>query len=395
MTGIPYFAPHGGDIYGTHKIRQDFSVNINPLGMPESIQKAVAAHPEDWLRYPDIHCRALREKLAAYYGQQGFSYLDANDFICGNGASDVLYSLVFALRPKKALLPVPCFGEYRAALEAGGCQVLELPLQEEAGFLPELSALLELPVRSELSAQLDLPVRSGLSAQSELPDGGAGSWDDIDWLVIGNPNNPTGLALTSEQMEELAAFCLKKGIFLVVDECFQWFLDDADRYSSLRLLKQYENVFLLNAFTKIFAMAGLRLGYGICRDRSVLERIASCRQPWSVSGPAMRAGLAALEVLEGTGFQQKTGKLVREEREFLIHGLESLGFTVIPSRVNYILFQCPWEMDLAGYCLERGILIRSCANYTGLAHRYYRVAVKLHEENKELLDCLSGAVEER
>lgn len=371
MTGIPYFTPHGGDIYGTHKIRQDFSVNTNPLGMPESIQKAVAAHPEDWIRYPDIHCRALREKLAAYYGQQGFSYLDANDFICGNGASDVLYSLVFALRPKKALLPVPCFGEYRAALEAGGCQVLELPLREEDGFLPELSA------------------------QSELPDGAAGSWDDIDWLVIGNPNNPTGLALTSEQMEELAAFCLKKGIFLVVDECFQWFLDDADRYSSMGLLKQYENVFLLNAFTKIFAMAGLRLGYGICRDRSVLEQITSCRQPWSVSGPAMRAGLAALEVLEGTGFQQKIGKLVREEREFLIHGLESLGFTVIPSRVNYILFRCPRDIDLAGYCLERGILIRSCANYTGLDRRYYRVAVKLHEENKELLDCLSGAVEER
>lgn len=361
----PFSAPHGGDIYGPHPIRLDFSVNTNPLGMPECIRSAVADHPEDWIRYPDIHCRELRGKLAAYYGQQGFSYLETEDFICGNGASDILYSLVFALRPKKALLPVPCFGEYRAALEAGGCQVMEFPLREADGFLPSLSVLQRTADKN---------------------------WEGIDWLVIGNPNNPTGLTLPLEQMRALAEFCRERGIFLVVDECFQWFLDEPDCCSSMRLLEEYKNVFLINAFTKIFAMAGLRLGYGICRDRTVLERITSCRQPWSVSGPAIRAGLAALEETE---FQRETVKLVREEREFLIHGLRTLGFAVIASKVNYILFRSPGEIDLAGFCLEQGILIRSCANYTGLNQNYYRVAVKLHGENKELLSCLSRALRER
>lgn len=356
-------ALHGGDIYSGRPVRLDFSVNTNPLGMPERVWKALTDHPEDWQRYPDPHCRRLSAGLADFYnhlseGRTGTD-LKPEHFICGNGASDLLYSLVFALRPKKALLFTPCFGEYEAALRAGGCEIVYCGLKRGENFRVPVDRLLK---------------------ESK-------SFDGVDFLVIGNPNNPTGQAADAEQMELLAAFCRKRGIVLVVDECFQWFLTQPEAYSSLGLLKQYENVFLLNAFTKIFSMAGLRLGYGICRDQAVLAQIRAVRQPWSVSGPAARAGEAAL--LE-TEYLLKSRALIKEEREFLEEELLRLGYEVIPSQVNYILFRDPFSGDLAEYCLSDGILIRSCSNFAGLDRSYFRVSVKSREENTALLSCLSG-----
>lgn len=353
-------ARHGGDIYGRSQVRLDFSVNTNPLGIPERVLKTIGEHPEDWERYPDPHCRMLREALSGFYGRflSGEDRLGPEHFICGNGASDLLYSLIFALRPQKALLFAPCFGEYEAALQAGGCRTVKYELKRRQGFTVPLTGLL----REE------------------------GIWDGVDWLLMGNPNNPTGRALTAEQLEQLADFCEKKGIFLVVDECFQWFLPQPEACSCLGLLRRYGNVFLLNAFTKIFSVAGLRLGYGICRDVSVPERIRAVRQPWSVSGPAIRAGTAAL--LE-EDYLKKSRAMVKREREFLEGELLKLGYEVTPSQVNYILFRNPFGGDLAEACLKEGILIRSCSNFAGLNRSYLRIAVKRRVENEVLLSCLA------
>lgn len=353
----PAAVRHGGDIYGL-SVRLDFSVNINPLGIPERVLKAVADHPEDWERYPDPHCRTLREALAGFYSRfsNGAGGFGPEHFICGNGASDLLYSLIYALRPQKALLFSPCFGEYEAALQAGGCRTVNYQLDRRENFAVPLTGLLQ---------------------DSSI-------WDGVDWLLMGNPNNPTGQALTAEQMGQLADFCRKKGIFLVVDECFQWFLPEPEACSFLGLLSRYKAVFSLNAFTKIFSMAGLRLGYGICGDEAVLERIRSVRQPWSVSGPAIRAGTAALLEEE---YLKKSRALVSQEREFLEGELLRLGYEVTPSQVNYILFRDPFEGDLAGACLREGILIRSCSDFGGLDRRYFRIAVKSRMENEALLSC--------
>lgn len=350
---------HGGDIYGSHRVRLDFSANTNPFGMPEGVLQAVAAHREDWEQYPDPRCRRLRSALADFYNQflsreQSFK---PDHFICGNGASDLLYSLMFALRPKKALLFSPCFGEYEAALRAMDCEVVRCDLKDKKTF--------QIPI-------------GGLLKEEEI-------WAGVDCLILGNPNNPTGRALTSKQMEALAAFCFQRGIFLLVDECFQWFLSRPEEYSSLGLLKRYHNVFLLNAFTKIFSMAGLRLGYGICESEAVLSRVRAVRQPWSVSGPAARAGEAAL--LE-TDYLAKSRAYVEKEREFLVGELLRLGYEAVPSQVNYILVHSPFLGDLAGYCLRQGILIRSCSDFPGLSRSYFRVAVKKREENAALLETL-------
>lgn len=352
---------HGGDIYGDNKIDLDFSVNTNPFGMPRAIMQEVIAHKEEWACYPDSRCRVLKHTLAGFYNgkRRGETKFSAEDFICGNGAADLLYSLIFALRPRKALLFAPSFDEYERALQAVGCNNEKIYLEEQQDF-------------------------------SMASMGSAAFLENLDMMILGNPNNPTGTALDSGKIREWADICKERHIFLVIDECFNGFLQNPEEYSMAPFLAAYDNVFLLNAFTKIYAMAGLRLGYGICKNREVMERIEHCRQPWSVSGAAMRAGLQALQE---TDFVKMTEEFVSAEREFLAAELIKLGFKVYASRVNYLLFRRFDGVDYEGFLKTRGILIRSCRNFDGLDDNYYRIAVKLRAENERLLECLARAQE--
>lgn len=360
---------HGGDIYGDYSIKLDFSVNTNPFGIPDSVRRAVSGHEEDWSRYPDSQCRELRTALAKFYNSKAScqKLFCKEDFICGNGASDLLYSLVFSLRPRRAAIVCPSFGEYERALKAADCKILEIELKENEQF--SVTAAL---IKDWLS----------LCNPKERPD----------LMILGNPNNPTGRAVSGAEMGEIADICREQGIFLIIDECFSWFLEEPDKYQLTPFLEPDSRIFLLNAFTKIYAMAGLRLGYGICRNRAVMEQVLRCRQPWSVSGPAMRAGLAALQEQE---FVRITRDTVKRERNFLEIQLKELGFRVYQSEANYILFSSNNYWDYKGFCAEKGILIRSCENFSGLGQNYFRTAVRLHEENAALIQCLAQAEKKR
>lgn len=174
----------------------------------------------------------------------------------------------------------------------------------------------------------------------------------------------------------------------MVDECFCDFLDAPGSCSLTPLLEKYPNVFVLKAFTKLYAMAGLRLGYGLCADGELMERLKQVRQPWSVSSVAQAAGLAALGE---TGYVRASTEAIARERRWLTGELTRLGLTVYGSQANYIFFRDPAGADgsargrLYEALLERRILIRSCANYRGLDHTYYRVCVRLHEDNEILI----------
>lgn len=353
---------HGGDIYSNGEIRLDFSVNTSPLGMPESIRQAVINSSGNWERYPDSCSRSLKSALASYYGGR----IPKDAFICGNGSADLMYTLIFALRPRRALIPVPAFAEYQMALEAGGCLAEPFLLEENTGFSLE-----------ENKEKLMEYIRKS---------------SGIDMMMLGNPVNPCGLAAGRKWIEEIAVLCREQGIFLVLDECFNWFLKEREHFSAIPLMteapEKYRHVMVINAFTKIYAMAGLRFGYAVCTDREVIRRMERCRQPWSISAPAEAAAMAALTV---RGEAEKAAELVETERRFLKEELARLGFTVFPSMVNYILFRSDTDFDYRAFCRERGILIRSCGNFEGLDGRYYRVTVKQREENRELLKCLEEA----
>lgn len=352
---------HGGDVY-RNRITHDFSVNLNPLGMPGMVKDWLKDSLRDsfqrWERYPDPECEKLTGLLAEQY------QVSPAQILCGNGAAELIYLLVQTRRPKKALVPAPTFFEYEQALLSVGCQVEYYHLSEQDGFVPDMEDL------------------SGRIAE------------DTDMVFFCNPNNPTGIPVPAEAIEKLAKACHRNQALLVLDECFCEFLDEQEQYSAVPFAAKYPQMVILHAFTKTYAMAGFRLGYGICGDGRLWEQIRTVRQPWSVSLIAQEAGAAVLESPEERlEYLKRTRNLLRQQRPMLAEGLRSLGFAVYDSRSNFLLFRSKRELGEA--CKRRGILLRDCSNFAGLETGYYRICVKGQEENMYLLEQLLEILDER
>lgn len=335
---------HGGDIY-TEEVQIDFSANINPLGPTDHLLQAMAASLNQTGHYPDVHCRKLRDAIAAH------EQVEAQQIICGNGAADLIYSLVLAERPKQALLISPSFSEYEQALKTVDCRIAYHQL-EETQFYQVTERYLEVLHK------------------------------DLDMIFLCIPNNPTGALIAPELLEKIVRQCLIYNIRLVVDECFLEFLDEHEKYSMKRFLKKRE-IFILKAFTKMYAMPGIRLGYAITSDQCLLKRIQGVRQPWSVSVTAQAGGIAALNEPD---FVSKSRAYIERERSYLCAELARLGIRYLKPEANYICFKS--RADLRKLLMEKGILIRDCSNYRGMNPGYFRIAVKRHEENTILIRAL-------
>ena len=351
--------PHGGDIY-SEPVRLDFSVNTNPYGMPPGVREAVLKSSEMWTRYPDCRHRRLREAFSSYYRNRGLSFLP-EDFLFGNGASDLIYHLVRGSGAKKVLCVRPSFGDYERAALAAGAKIIPVYLREDEGFSLESR-------REEILSHLSGNHPPGL-------------------VILGNPNNPTGRLEEREYIRELMERGKQKNILFLIDECFLWFSGTKEELSVLPFLP--ENAVVVNAFTKIFSAPGLRFGYAVTGNRDLREKTEFLRQSWSVSAPAEEAAAACLQEEE---WRERTVRLISAERERMSRLLSGHGFTVFPSRTDYLLFRQKEEdtTDYAKKLLSQGILIRQCGEWPGLRKGFYRTAVRLPEENDELLRCLYG-----
>ena len=131
-----------------------------------------------------------------------------------------------------------------------------------------------------------------------------------DIIFLCNPNNPTGITIPQDLLEEILETCAMQGIFMVVDECFLDFVKDPEKHTLKGKLEKYPGLFILKAFTKRYAIPGVRLGYGFCSDREVLDRMEAVTQPWNVSTMAQQAGLAALKETE---YVEKGRKIIFQE----------------------------------------------------------------------------------
>ncbi|NCB04689.1 MAG: aminotransferase class I/II-fold pyridoxal phosphate-dependent enzyme [Clostridia bacterium] len=340
--------PHGGDIY-RRRVAHDFSANVSPLGTPRAVTDAVKEAAERLCEYPDPYCGALREALARTL------HVSAGHIICGNGAAELIFTFAAACRPQRALIIGPTFCEYEQALRAAGCQTEYALLHAQDGFA--------------------------------LPDWPQERISGYDVVVLCNPNNPTGRAYPRAQVLRLAEQCAACGATLLLDECFCDLTDTPQAYSLLPDIERLPHVFLLKAFTKSFGMAGIRLGYAVCAQEELLHAMCERVQTWNVSTPAQAAGLAALGCLD---FVAQERKLIAAERTFLTEELARLRCTVYPAAANFILFQS--ELPLYEGLLERGILIRRCANFEGLDSTYYRCAVKTRTENTALLRAMEELI---
>lgn len=338
---------HGGDLYGLAGKVIDFSSNISPLGLPGAVRAALSSSMDAWQHYPDPLCRDLVDAIAER------EEVSSDMVLCGAGAVDLIFQAVHALKPRRALLVVPSFAEYERALIAGGCEIIYHEMAEADGFML-MDDILE-----KITPQVDL-------------------------LFLCNPNNPTGLLLRPKLLERLLKRCAECGVKLILDECFLEFVAAPLGESVKPFLRDYPNVILLKAFTKLYAMAGLRLGYLLCGDPALMEQIQGQMPPWSVSMPALIAGSVA--ILD-EDYVWRAREYVLLERRYLQKELKKLPMKLFSSQANFFFFHCD-DLGLKDKLLEQGILIRDCANYRGLREGYYRIAVKTHAENEALVAAL-------
>ncbi len=349
---------HGGDVetarkmIGTERVL-DFSANINPFGVPESVQKAIVEALPELVHYPDSYQRKLRHSLGTFHA------ITPEQIVCGNGGADVLFRFIRAVMPQRAILPVPTFSEYEKALQEVGCAV----------------TLWQMPIPFVLTEAL-------LKALSQ---------GNYDFLVLCNPNNPTGSCIVPELLQKILDMAKQRHIWVLLDACFYEMITPTDEPDAMiSLTKRYPNLFVLKSMTKLYAMPAIRLGYGVCSDTELVERVRKIGQPWPVSTLAEAAGCAALA---DKTYRMQFFSFLQTERQYLFHELQKLGFLVWNPRANYVFFRVTDGTDLSQLLQKYHILLRHCASYKGLTNEYYRVAVRSREENEYLLQCLRLAIQ--
>ena len=353
---------HGGDIYAETGCRRgaggeesvlDFSASINPLGMPPSVREAALAGVDRAVHYPDTGCRKLRRAIIE---EEGSLYgLTPDQVICANGAAELIFLVAAAVRPKRTLLVAPGFAEYERAALACRSEVCRYECRESDGFA----------VRGDFIARITR---------------------ETDLVFLCNPNNPTGALIPGKLLEAAVKRCHETGTVLVLDECFTGFTEKPEQISMLRFVRDIPELFILKAFTKMYAMPGLRLGYGYSSNTGLMEKMMEMGQPWNVSLPAQMAGEAAIKEKE---FAEVSRAYVAEERAFLMEGLAAAGMTCFEGAANFIFFKGP--ADLKEICAESGILIRDCSNFDSLGPGCWRIAVRRREENIKLLEAIGRA----
>ena len=379
---------HGGNIYKIFREKNikeilDYSSNINPYGIPESLKKRITENLEILERYPDPDYIELRQKLAH------LNKVDVSNIILGNGATEIIFLFMKVINPKKILIAAPTFGEYERAAKAtervedsiilgnsnkkkddeksSGKQKIEIEyfeLKESDYFKLNIHNL-----KNELEKKYDL-------------------------LIICNPNNPTGKFLKLSETEQILKECNKYNTKLFIDEAFIDFLKDGMKESIINTKENKQNLFVARAFTKFFAMPGLRLGYGIYFDKKLEKGISEKKEPWSVNNIAEMAGLT---VLDDTEYIEKTLKWITEEKTYVYEKLNEIsGIKPYKTEVNFITVKIEDNFILKGLnvkilrekMLEQGILIRDASNFNFLDERFFRLAIKDRENNDRVIETL-------
>lgn len=347
---------HGGNIFTVARTLGvaagqilDFSASINPLGISPLVRKALICSLDNLVHYPDSSHKELKQALARYHA------LSPSNFTIANGSTELIYNLPAMLHGKKALIISPSFSEYVRALGQHHWETEHFILSPENNFAIDTD-------------KLELALGEG-----------------IDALFVCNPGNPNGTLYPQRVIEKIYSLCLDAGAFLVLDEAFMDFCEEA---SAKKMIVHSDNALVLRSMTKFFGIPGLRLGYAIC-NATLAERLDSMGGPWSVNTMALAAGVAALQDVQ---HNQESLEFIRQERRVLF---ESLGcfpqLRLYPSNANYLLIEIKdgiTSRELKERLLPQRILVRDCANFMGLSGKFFRIAIRTSDENKRLLESI-------
>ena len=343
----------------------DASASLVPFAPPVALRRALrqAIRPAGLRPYPDRRYTALRQAIAALHD------CDPAWVLPGNGAAELFTWAgreAAALGP--SLLPAPGFADYGRALGCWGGEAQSVPL----------------PQRWDGTGPVPWPLRPELAA-------GASAGRTTLWIT--NPHNPTGQLWSRASLEPL----LRCHSLVICDEAFLPLVPGGEAQSLLPLLADHPNLVVIRSLTKLFAIAGLRLGYALASpDR--LERWSAWRDPWPVNGLAAAAGEALLEDRRAYGrWCDRVQGWVAREGEWLQRQLVALpGVMPMPSAANYLLIRGesegrPMSLEPLRLALEQRhrILLRDCRSFEGLGESWLRLGLQDRAGNRRIVRALA------
>lgn len=321
--------------------------NENPLGPSPMAVQAIMDKVHGLHRYPDGSGYYLKTKLSEKYG------LPMSQIILGNGSDELidLIARTFLSPGEHAVQTDPAFLIYETAVKAAGGQLTSVPL---ADFRIDLNGM----------------------AEAVMPS--------TKIIFLTNPNNPTGAAFSRE---ELIGFLNKvpENVFVALDEAYIEFASDEEVAQGLDLLSSHPLLVVLRTFSKLYGLAGLRIGYGFASSE-VIDFMNRVRLPFNANSLAQAGAIAALEDAD---FVARTLKVVREGLQYLYQNLDALGLEYLPTQTNFFLIRVPRKgKEIYELMLKQGIIVRAMDSY-GLAD-YIRINVGLPEENERFIQTLKA-----
>ncbi|MBB5447262.1 MULTISPECIES: histidinol-phosphate transaminase [unclassified Paraburkholderia] len=328
--------------------------NENPLGMPESAQRAMAQAIADLGRYPDSNGFELKAALAARYG------VPAGWITLGNGSNDILElaAHAFVEKGQAVVFSQYSFAVYALATQGVGARAIVVPAVH---YGHDLDAML---------AAID---------------------DDTRLVFVANPNNPTGTFVDGPTLE---AFLGKvpRHVVVVLDEAYTEYLSADKRYDSIDWVRRYPNLLVSRTFSKAFGLAGLRIGFAIAQP-GLTDLLNRLRQPFNVNTLAQAAAIAALN---DSAFLEKSAALNAQGYKLLTGAFDKLGLEYVPSEGNFVLVRVGGD-DEAGArvnraLLKQAVIVRPVGNY-GLP-QWLRITIGLPEENEAFLAALEKTLAE-
>lgn len=326
----------------------DFSVNLNPLGVPVALRDEWQNWLSDINDYPDPHANDLIEQLSK------MENIPKSHIMAGNGASEIITLIARHLAGQKVMVIHPAFSEYETACRNEGCEIVQVIL-------------------SSPNWELDMK-----KVEDEL--------EEVTAVFLCNPNNPTGVHYDKKAVEALVEACKKTNTICIIDEAFYDFLPEPVTF--IHEVLDSEHVLIIRSLTKMYSIAGLRLGF-LAGNPVLLKEIKKRQPHWSVNALAMKAGVLCLRE---TNHVAKTVKFIYKERTAVFSKLKQLGFEHSSSKLNFYLLRDPKshnQQELFHFLLKQGLVLRHTNNFPGIEEEWLRVAVRKSFENNLLMEALA------
>ncbi|NSW83402.1 MAG: histidinol-phosphate transaminase [Syntrophothermus sp.] len=324
--------------------------NENPLGPSPRAQEAVVNAAKDLNLYPDGNCFYLKEKLAEKFDRS------QDCFMIGNGSDELLRLITetFVQPSDEVIYGDPSFSEYEFMTCVMGGKVKPVRL---ANFTYDLQAM-----------------KAAVTENTKI-------------IYVCNPNNPTGTVVTREQLEKFME-SLDEDILVVFDEAYYEYVDDPEFQSGLEYLDRGYNVIVLRTFSKIYGLAGLRIGYGISTPE-IVAAVNRVREPFNVNLVAQKAAVAALEDEEHL---TRSREINRQGKEYLYRELQAMGLRYVPTQANFIFLDTGQDCrQVFQQLLRQGVIVRT-GDIFGYP-TYIRVTVGTDEQNLRFISSLKRVLE--